>query len=230
MKAKYVLVAMLVVAILGNVAIAYADEGGPPPEGQRPRGGLGGEVIAVTDNNLTLLTRDDETVVVNVSDETRVRLMESGSEGSLSDIEVGDKVQVRGRRNEDGSVDAREIVVQPEGEKVGGRVTAVDGYNILVENREGELATIVTDADTTFLVGPEEGSLADVTEGKFVDAFGTMQEDGSLLATLVLISDQPGHGPGPGPGPGPEPGPGPGSEDEPCQRPGPGPNREGEQG
>lgn len=225
MKAKYVLVVMLVVAMLGSVAIAYADEGGPPPEGQRPPRGLGGEVTAVSDNSLTLLTRDDETVVVNVSDETRVRLMESGSEGSLSDIEVGDKVQVRGRRNdEDGSVDAREIVVQPDGEKAGGRVTAVDGYNILVENREGELATIVTDADTTFRVGPEEGSLADVTEGKFVDAFGTIQEDGSLLATLVLIRDQPGHGPGPGPGPRP------GSEDEPCQRPGPGPNRESERG
>ena len=89
MKVKYLLVAMLVVAMLGSVAIAYADEGAPPPDGGRPRGGLGGEVAAVDDNSLTLLTRDDETVVVNVSDKTRVRLMESGSEGSLSDIEEG---------------------------------------------------------------------------------------------------------------------------------------------
>ena len=104
-------------------------------------------------------------------------------------------------------MDARAIVVAPDGDEMHGRVTAVEGDVITLavrqpENREGQ-ASLVTGEDTGFWLGRREGSLEDVTEGRFVVAFGETQADGSLLARLVYIHrgppDQP---PGPPPGQG----------------------------
>ncbi len=205
---KYVLAMMLAVALLGAAAISVAaQEDAPPRREHRPRG-VAGEVTATGDSSLTItaVTREEETVeiVVNMSDETIIILMETQTEGSLNNIEVGDHVRVDGPRNEDGSVDARHVVVAPDGERMGGRVTAVDGQTISVKNREGE-ATIVANANTIFWIGREEqGSLADVTAGKSVEAFGELQDDGSLSASVVFVRERPPHGPG-GPG-GPRPG------------------------
>lgn len=184
-----------------------AEFGGPgfgPFEGKGPGGpgrGAGGKVTAVGDNSLTLENRAGETVTVNVTGETRIMIAETRSEGSMSDIDVGDNVRVMGRPNDDGVVEARGILVLPDGDIAGGRVTAVDGNNITVENPEDGSVTIVTNADTQFRLGPDEtGSLADVTVDKMVMAFGDLQEDGSLVARLVFIHER---GPGPGPhGPG----------------------------
>ena len=201
---KYVAAMMLVVAILGSAAITYAAEGDSPPgRAHRPRG-VAGEVTAVSDNSLTLVTRAEETVNVNVSADTVVFLMATQTEGSLSDIAVGDHVNVHGRPSEEGTVEAVRINVAPAGDRAGGRVTAVDGQSITVENRAGEAINIITNANTTFWIGPEEqGSLADVTAGKFVNAYGELQ-DGSLSANVVFVRERPPHGPG-GPG-GPRPG------------------------
>jgi hypothetical protein len=168
-----------------------------PTRGPGHRRGLGGEVIAVGESSLTILTRDDETIEVNAGDETKVWLFESQSEGSLSDIEIGNMVGIRGRKTEDGTVEALGIVVLPVGDKAGGKVTAVDGETISVEDFQGEATTIVTGADTQFRLGRETGSLADVTEGKLVVAFGETQDDGALAARLVIIREAGEHGPGP---------------------------------
>lgn len=168
------------------------------PGGRR---GLGGQVTAVGESSLTIENRNGDSVTVNVGDETRVMIAETQSEGSLSDIEVGDNVHIRGRRNDDGSVEARGIIVLPDGDIAGGRVTAVEGATISVENPKDGEATIVTTGETQFRLGKEDGgSLADVTEDKFVLAFGETQENGSLLARIVVIHEgRPGKGPGQGP-------------------------------
>jgi hypothetical protein len=188
---KYIIIIILVVTTLSSATVAFADNGDTPGQGPRRGRGLGGEVTAVGDSGLTLRTRSDETVEVKVNDETRVILVESQSEGSLSDIEVGDKVGIRGRKNEDGVVEGRAILVAPDGDRIGGKVTAVDGTTISVENPQGS-ATIITNADTLFRSGREESSLAEVTEGKLVIAFGTAQDDGSLAARLVLVGNRQG--------------------------------------
>lgn len=159
--------------------------------------GAHGKVTAIGEDSLTLENRDGESVTVNVSEDTRVMIAETQSEGSLSDIEVGDNVGVRGRRNEDGSVEARGIIVLPAGDIAGGRVTEVDGATISVENPKDGAATIVTNNETQFRVGKDgDGSLADVVADKLVMAFGETQDDGSLLARIVVIHERgPGHGP-----------------------------------
>ncbi|MDX1521590.1 MAG: DUF5666 domain-containing protein, partial [Anaerolineae bacterium] len=167
------------------------------PEGHRgPRGrGSGGEVTAIGDSTLTIQNRKGESVTVNVTDDTRIFLVESQSEGSLSDISVGDKVGIRGQRNDDGTVNARGIMVAPRGDHAGGRVTAIDGQTITVENRDGE-AKIVTNDSTEFRIGRDQtGSIADVTTDKRVMAFGETQDDGSLAARLVFVGERGPKGP-----------------------------------
>ena len=187
---KYLIALLLVVTALSSSSLAEAAPGERGPRG----GGAGGEVTAVDTDSITILNRNDESVVVNVDENTTVRLVATQSEGSLSDITVGDHVSVRARRgDEEGTVNARSITVQPAGDKVGGRVTSVDGSTISLENRDGTLS-VSTDAGTVFFLNGEAASLADVTEGNSVSAYGETQADGSVSATLVLIRDRSGNG------------------------------------
>lgn len=225
MKRWKVIWIALFLVVLGSAAVVHADSQSPPAsedvpgpgspseQGRWPRlrfpRGLRGEVTAVSTTGLTLLTRNEVSVQVNVVERTQIWLVETQSRGTLEDIEVGDHILAQGRRAQGSApeedqpdapaMDARRIVVAPDGDKVHGRVAAVEGGVITVENKEGE-ATIVTGEDTGFWVGRREGSLDDVTEGRFVVAFGEMQSDGSLLARLVYVHR------GPPPGPGTEPG------------------------
>lgn len=163
-----------------------------------------GEVTAVGATGLTLLVRDETQVQINVSQETIVWLAESESRGTLADIEVGDKVHVRGTRAEDSSpenraIDARRIVVAPDGDEAHGRVTEVAGTTIHIRNPEGETSVVVT-GETTFRQcaqgrGCREAGLDDVQEGRLVVAFGETQGDGSLLARLVYVHRAPRNRP-----------------------------------
>ena len=177
---KYLIAILLVVTALSSSNMANA------APGERGRGGGGGEVTAVSADSITVLNRNNNSVVVNVDENTTVHLVATQSEGTLDDIEVGDTVRVRGRRAGDGTVNARSITVQPDGDKVKGRVAAVDGSTISLENRDGTVS-VVTDGNTAFYLNGEAGTLSDATEGNRVVAYGETQNDGSVLATLVLI-------------------------------------------
>jgi len=170
-------------------------------------------VTAVSDTSLTLVNAQNETLTVTLTSQTQVSVLATQGTGSLSDIAVGDNVRVMGRPNDAGATEAQAVVVLPAGDNVNGKVTAVNGATLSVETRDNTTATIVTDAGTKFtLQGGQTGSLTDVTTGKFVEAYGQTQADGSLLATLVVSDNRPGFGGGPGrPGPGPMPG-GPGTQ------------------
>jgi hypothetical protein len=220
---KYILGLLAAAALLGSVAFAYAAPAaagllqaqatphapaGEPlgtqpfgcgPPGQEP----GGKVTAINGSTLTLTTADNQTLTVTVSSQTKVTVLGTQTDGSLSDIKVGHTLRVMGQPGISGAIDAQAIVIVPAGDQAGGKVTAVNGAAITVQTRDGT-ATITTDASTKFtLAAGKTGSLADVTTGMFVDAFGQKQADGSLLATLVSVADQPAQGPGPrGPGAG----------------------------
>jgi len=186
--------------MMGEKMGAFAGPGRDDLRGGPGHGrGTHGEVTEVDEDSLTLLNRDGETVEVKLTDETKVFLGESRSEGSLSDIAVGQNVGVRARENDEGTLEALAIMILPEGDHLGGRVTGVDGSAISIENPDGS-ATINTSDETEFQVGRDEsGSLADVAEGKFVGAFGELQDDDSLQARLVIIKERGRHGMGDGP-------------------------------
>jgi hypothetical protein len=167
------------------------------PSGKGGEGGLGGEVTVISRESLTLITPGGQELLVRVNGQTVIHIVESGAKGALRDIQIGNRVQVHGHAEEKGVIQAREIVVLPEGEQFAGRVTAVAGKAITIESLEGRV-TILVDKDTQFRVGkkadngsPIQGSLEDVSKGKFVIAFGELRADGSLLAKLVVVHDGP---------------------------------------
>jgi len=191
------------------------ERGSPPGDGEgmpgRPDRGprVGGEVTAVDGNTIKVDNpRDGEGTIVT-NDETE--FIVNGEAGRLADVTVGKFVGAHGEMQDDGSILADQVMVHDEapvppdgpgrpgrGPHVGGEVTSVDGNTIKVENpRDGE-GTIVTTDETEFIVNGEAGSLADVVVGKFVGAHGEMQDDDSILADRVMVSDElPERSPGP---------------------------------
>ena len=189
---KAVLIFTLILTTLSSTVLIAAAADDTTDVDSRGRG-IRGEVTAIAENSLTLLARNEESVTVNTDADTVVYLIETGAEGTLSDLTVGGQIRVRGQRNEDGTVNASTIVISPDGDRVGGRVTAVDGTTITVGQRDDNTTTISTDGNTQFRLNNEAASLADVAVDTRLSAYGTLQEDGTLAATLVLIRSGSGN-------------------------------------
>jgi len=174
-------------------------EGMPGRPDRGPR--VGGEVTAVDGNTIKVNNPRDGEGTIITDDETE--FIVNGEAGSLADVAVGKFVGAHGEMQDDGSLLADQVMVHDEapvppdgpgrrgrGPHVGGEVISVDGNTIKVENpRDGE-GTIITNDETEFIVNGEVGSLADVAVGKFVGAHGEMQDDGSILADRVMVSDE----------------------------------------
>lgn len=161
----------------------YGNSGGHGPI--HPRHSIS-DSHALTDTH-SITTSAAFTRVAYFTDTTAVRLVECQCDGTLADITVGDHIDARGVRMSDGSYIALTITIAPDGDKLGGRVTAVDGMTLSVHSRGNLSGTIIANASTRYLTRDGEATLADVTVDKKIAAYGTAQEDGSLLARVVLI-------------------------------------------
>ena len=179
----------------------------PAQNGPQGAGGPVGLVKAIDSSSLTLEVQDmasgagAKQVTVSFTTDTKVRLVESAAQGSLSDIQVGSRVKVEGRPNQQNGFDAQAILVLPSGDELAGKVVSVDGNIITLETRQGQVKITVS-ADTQYRKAPGEqgaGSLADISQGKFLVAYGELQSDGTLVARLVMLNLGPRPG-GPGQG------------------------------
>lgn len=226
-----ILVCIMVVSLLATATAAFAQGGERPEGGPGGFGGpSGGEVTAVTDSSITVVSPNGETTTAAVSADTRVFIVVTQNEGSLADVQVGTTVQIMGRPDDSGTVTADGIMVVPAGDVMRGEITGADDTTLVLEDNmpmrppqdsqnEGTpvaeatavVNTVVIDDGTQFFVSGTEGSIEDATVGMFASAYGTTQADGSLLATVVIVSDaqqgpggmgMEGGGPG-GPGGGP---------------------------
>ena len=182
---KLIMVILMAFVLASSTTVAFAQE---ETDAARHRVGLRGEVTAVGTSSLTVETPNGESVTVNVTDDTKIHLIETDGEGSLSDIEVGNFVGVRGQRNDDGSVNARLIVVASEDlrdfARVGGKVTAINGNVITIENRQGNSQDIHTNDETKFRKGKEPASLEDIEVDDPLVAAGVKRDDGTFVARL----------------------------------------------
>jgi hypothetical protein len=69
-----------------------------------------------------------------------------------------------------------------------GQVTAIEGDSLLVATRGGEEQRVVVSEDTRLRIpGVSEPTIADIDVGDFIGARGERNEDGDLLADLVIV-------------------------------------------
>ena len=103
----------------GNFSRGQFNQGGDhqPSQDDRFRGRfsdqgrpISGEVIAKDDESITVELQDGGSKIVFISSETAIRKTD---EGSLDDLEEGNQVLVFGSENDDGSITAKNIQLNP---------------------------------------------------------------------------------------------------------------------
>ncbi len=207
-KIRYSLLAILsLILVFGVFGSAAAQEITPQEETrneQRPlrqRRGVRGQITAIQDDQITLELRE-RSITVNISDETRFHII-SQEEASLDDFSVGDIVLARGRREEGGDLLATLIVLQPDGDRVLGRVAAVYDDGLLLNGRpdaDGNPRQITVNASPDTIVamigqettwGGDPAGRDLLQEGMFVAAFGAASADGLTLDAHTLTSTRP---------------------------------------
>ena len=86
-------------------------QGGPGDLGFGGTGGLTGTIEGIEGDTITINTAQGP-LQATISTDTTIQIF---AEGTLTDLENGDQVTVRGQRREDGTVEATSITVTPEG-------------------------------------------------------------------------------------------------------------------
>ncbi len=149
-----------------------------------------GEIAALDPaaGTLSLTTFNGETLTFGTDEDTRYL----GQIDGLADLEIGDKIAVASRETEDGVLIATVIAHGQRPRRAAGEVTAVGTDSFTLVTRNGEERTIFVDENTRFRGrdGEIEG-LDDLEPGMHAFAHGQIQEDGSLLARLVIAGNTP---------------------------------------
>ena len=86
-------------------------QGGPDGLGFGGAGGLTGTIEGIEGDTITINTAQGP-LQATISTDTTIQIF---AEGTLTDLENGTQVTVRGQRREDGTVEATSITVTPEG-------------------------------------------------------------------------------------------------------------------
>ena len=159
-----------------------------------PRGHAGEEieglVQAVDAGELTVLDQRLGAVTVLTDGSTLIRRGDTPI--ALDDIAVGNRVHVKAMEQDDGTYLATEILLQ--GDHVGGSrsfsgsiVSIDDGGGSFVVHANDTDITVDTNGSTRFHRRGGPASFGDLAVGGSVEVRGTLQGDGSVLATKVTI-------------------------------------------
>jgi exosome complex RNA-binding protein Csl4 len=173
------LAALVILGLVGGVAFAA--------EPSRRLCGLG-KVTAIDGDTITVENRRGTFDILTDADTVfRVKDVESPT---IDDVNVGDIVAGQVEKQEDDTLLAKVVaVVPPKQQRVRGlgKVTAIDGDTITVENRRGTF-DVLTDADTVFRVKDVESpTIDDVNVGDIVAGQVEKQEDGTILAKAIVV-------------------------------------------
>ena len=148
-----------------------------------------GTVESVTPPSLQVSGR---TVVTNAD----TKIKRSGQAIALADIKPGDKVEVEGVSQPDGSVLASKIKLEDDendddqGEnevEFQGTIQSITPPTLMVSGR-----TVVTNGSTRIRTGDKSISLTDLKPGEKVEVDGTKQADGSVLASKIKVEEDDG--------------------------------------
>ncbi len=161
-----------------------------------PRGHAGEEIEGLVQSanagGGSLVVLDQRLGAVTVKTDSTTLIRRGNTVIPLSQIQTGMRVHVKAMLQGDGTYLATEILLQDEnigGEReVEGSVASVNGgaKSFVVTTVSGPI-TVKTGASTTFKKKGSTANFSDVVVGAMVEAEGTLQADGSILARKVTI-------------------------------------------
>ena len=208
--------ALAVFAILLCVSLlGWTQEDPPSPEthnqpansaqAQRGRGywrgrGVAGSITALSDNSLSIQTRDGHDVQVSLSDKTQ--FSKDRQPAKLTDFKVGDTVFVRGERGDDGVWKAQMLGSfsggrgGPRGRMreglgtqfIAGEIKSISGTQLTIARPDGVSQTITVDESTSFRKQQESITLADLKAGDHVFGRGKMK-NGVFVPTVLSLGE-----------------------------------------
>lgn len=176
---------------------------GPPAQGDRRGPRVGGSILAISSDSITLKAFDGRTVTVKLTESTRYR--KDQQDAKLSDFKVGDMVMARGEKTgEDtftasavmtrsgaGMTASREQMKEMMGKKIiAGEIKSIDGLKLTILRPDGETQTIAVDESTSFRKQGESITLADIKPGDHVFGRGELK-DGVFVPSTLNVG-QPG--------------------------------------
>jgi hypothetical protein len=147
-------------------------------------------VIASISTGGISVTTSGGTVTVKISSTTSIR--RGGTTLTASDLKSGNRVEVKGTLNADGSITATSINVEDtpgnddhhEAVEFSGTVTAVSSTSLTA----GSTTTALT-SSTVVKKGDHTASIADIKVGQHVEVKADRDSAGHLTATQVKIED-----------------------------------------
>jgi hypothetical protein len=178
-------------------AYAQAPAGGAP---SAPPSNHRGKVVKLDGQNLTVKTREGQTVKIALAPNTAARAL---AKKKLSDIKPGDNVASTSLPGKDGKLHAVEVhflpPVVPESQSpydfkpgslmtnahVTGIAKAKNG-NVLTVSLKGQPTDVMIDKNTA-IVGPADATMADVKPGKAIFLRANKAPDGSYTANNLTI-------------------------------------------
>ena len=120
-----------------------------------------GTVVKIEDDTVTIETKDGTEVVVKVDDTTRIEL-DGDAAGSLSDIKVGDQVEVK---FDPETEVAFKLELEHEKNEVEGWVQNIDGDQLTIKTENGDEITVTVGENAKIeLADDSHGTLADIVD------------------------------------------------------------------
>lgn len=183
----------------------------PPAQTGQHRGNrVFGTIQSVSADSFVIAARDGKTYTVKTTPATKVL---TASAARLSDIKAGDVVRIAATKADDGSLTARAVQAIPAGLGVGagpgarggaprpgaqsnpgsadrvfvaGSVVSVNGSTLSVASRNGAATTVAVPASAR-ISRMRALSWTSLAAGAHVAAMGTLNEDGSLSASTIMV-------------------------------------------
>ena len=153
--------------------------------------GVGGVTItAIAGSKLSLKTVDGWTRTITVTAETTIT--KGGQAIKVGDLDVGDAIAFRQKRNDDATYTIVAIVVPTP--KAAGEVTAVTASSLTLKGRGDKTRTITLNDSTAYQLGKAKAAKADVKVGSRVTVGGTVSgETFTALTVHIALSTASGE-------------------------------------
>lgn len=179
-----------------------------PQDSQGPRYGRGmgiaemqahsvrGDITALSGNTITVKTEEGEVYSIATGPNTHFR--KERDQIQISDLHVGDMIAAMGDKDPKARTLGAVFVVVIDKARyeqmradfgktwTAGVVQAINGTNITIKRPDKAIQTIAVDENTSFRRRREDITLPDIKLGDNISARGALQ-NGSFLATMVVV-------------------------------------------